>query len=188
MNTPEINKPEEIDLWLTEKNPDLKGFDLASMAGLGAYQDGSGGGVKCLAWEMQRLRETQERIDRLRAFVAKYPLILARLNWRLDVDALAAEKQPGKDYRDFVCEVQISCRCYDKRRVESKEIAALWPEASWRRSMPRFSHESDEVRDYTAEIDGVIVRIERAEVLPPPSRASRFGPCGPVRIPKEVEK
>lgn len=168
----------------TEANPDLKGFDLAAMAGLGAWHDGSGGGVRQLAWEMARLREAQERVDHLRAFVHKYPLILARLSWGLDTDTLAPEKQPGKDYRELVAEVTICGQTYDKRRVEAREIAELWPAAPWQRSLPRYGSEEDTVRDYTAEIDGVIVRITKAESLPPPTKVSRFGPCGPVRLKK----
>lgn len=175
--------PEKIDPKYTEANPDLAGFDLAAMAGLGAYYDGSGGGVKQLAWEMEKLREAQERVDRLRAFVHKYPLILARLSWSVDVETLAPEKLPGKDYHGLVCEVTISSRTYDKRRVEAREIAALWPGAPWRRSLPCYSHKEDEVRDYTAVVDGVLVRITEAERMPPPEKVSRFGPCGPVRIP-----
>lgn len=179
---------QETDPKYTQANPDLEGFDLAAMADLGAYHDGSGGGVKQLAWELARLRETQERIDRLLAFVHKYPLILARLSWSLDVDTLSPEKEPGKDYRDLVCEVRVSSKTYDKRWVEAPEIAMLWPDVSWRRSMPRYGYLEDEVRDYTAEIDGVVVRIENAERMPPPSKISRFGACGPVRIKKSNEK
>ena len=39
-------------------------------------------------------------------------------------------------------------------------------------------------RDYTAEIDGVIVRIENAERLPAPVKVERFAACGPLKLPK----
>jgi len=67
----------------TKENPDINGFDLEAMAELGAHPDGSGGGIRQLAWEMGKLREVRERIELLDAFVRKYALILARLSWDL---------------------------------------------------------------------------------------------------------
>ena len=170
-----------MSLELTNKNPDLEGFDLEAMAGLGAHYDGSGGGIQQLAWEMKRLRETQERINLLNAFVRKYQMTLARLSWALDVDTLPPVK---RDDILFVPEIQLCSYTHDKNPVEAKDIAALWPDAEWSRSKPQYSSDDDRQRDYTAEIDGVTVRIKNAERLPEPVKVERFSPCGPIKIPK----
>lgn len=171
------------NLEYTNQNPNLKGFDLEAMAGLGAYSDGSGGGIRQLAWEMGSLSELRERIALLDAFVRKYQLILARLSWGLEATRLHPTKKQGedKDIGVFVPEIDLCSNAYDKRRdVTAKDIAALWPDAQWRRSMPRYSEET--VRDYTADIEGVLVRITNAERKPTPKKVDAFGPCGPVRI------
>lgn len=169
----------------TKENPDLNGFDLEAMADLSAHSDGSGGGIRQLAWEMQKLRELRERIALLDAFVRKYQLILARLSWDLSDTRIHPTKKQGeeKDIGVFVPEIDLSSYAYDKRRdVTAKDIAALWPDAQWRRSMPRYSCDEDTVRDYTADIDGVLVRITNAERKPKPKKVDAFGSCGPVRI------
>lgn len=170
-----------MDLDLTNTNPDLEGFDLEAMTGLGAHRDGSGGGIHQIAWEMRTLRETQMRIDLLRAFVRKHQMLLARLSWQLDVDRLPPVKR--EDVL-FVPEIELNGYVYDKRSVEPSEIAALWPDAHWSRVLPRWESDKDCERDYTTEVDGVTLRIRRAEKLPPPSKVNRFGPCGRVRISK----
>lgn len=177
----------EINPEYTAANPDLKGFDLEAMAELGAHRDGSGGGIRQLAWEMQKLRELRERIALLDAFVRKYQLVLARLSWDLSDTRIHPTKKQGeeKDLGVFVPEIDLCSYAYDKRRddVTAKDIAALWPDAQWRRSMPRYSHEEDTVRDYTADVDGVLLRITNAERKPKPKKLDSFGPCGSVRIP-----
>ncbi len=169
----------------TSENPDLKGFDLEAMADLGAYPDGSGGGIHALAWELGKLREVRERIDLLDAFVRKYHMILARLRWSLRETSTHPTKKTGesKDLAVWVPEVELCARAYDKRRdAKPADIAQLWPDAQWRRTMPRFSHEEDTVRDWTADVDGVLIRITDAERKPKPKKVDHFGPCGPVRI------
>ena len=173
----------------TKENPDLNGFDLDAMAGLGAFHDGSGGGVRQIAWEMQKLRELQDRVNLLHAFARKYQQLLARLSWSLDDTVIHPVKKQGeeKDIGVFVPEITLCHYAYDSRphkSVTAHDIAALWPDAKWRRSMPRYSCSEDRVRDYTADIDGVLVRITDAERLPEPVKVDRFGPCGPVRIPR----
>lgn len=175
----------EIDPRHTHQNPDLKGFDLAAMAGLGAFPDGSGGGIRGLAWEMKMLRELRERIDLLDAFVRKHQILLARLRWSLSHSALHPTKKQGemKDISVSVPQIEMCGDAYDKRHgVTAMDIAALWPDAQWRRSMPRYSSDEDTVRDYTAEVDGVLIRITNAERKPKPKKVDSFGPCGPVRI------
>ena len=178
-------KTMEIDPKHTSENPDLKGFDLEAMNGLGAHSDGSGGGIRNLAWEMQKLREYRERIELLDAFVRKYQLILARLSWDLYESRIHPVKKQGegKDIGVFVPSIEVCSYAYDKRRgVTAKDIAVLWPDAQWRRSMPRYSCDEDTVRDYTADIDGVLVRITNAERKPKPKPVDTFGACGPLRI------
>lgn len=176
----------QIDPEYTKANPDLRGFDLDAMADLGAHSDGSGGGIPNLAWEMKQLRELRERISLLDDFVRKYQLILARTSWTIDDTRAHPTKKQGenKDIAVFVPEVEICSYAYDKRRdVTATDIAALWPNAKWRRSMPRYEHQSETVRDYTADVDGVSIRIRDAERKPKPKRVDAFGSCGPVRIP-----
>lgn len=171
----------------TKENPDIKDFDLEAMADLGAHPDGSGGGIKQLAWEMGKLRELRERIALLDAFALKYQLVLARLSWSLRDTTLHPTKKQGeeKDIGVFVPEIEVYGDVYNKQRgVKPAEVAALWPTAQWRRSMPRYSGREDSVRDYTADVDGVLIRIRDAERLPEPKKVDRFGPCGPVRIPR----
>lgn len=172
------------DLKLTAANPDLVGFDLEALAGLGAHYDGSGGGIRQLAWEMERLRELRERMVLLEAFVRKYVLILARLSWGCDATTIHPTKKEGedKDLGVFVPSVELVSYTYDKRSVKPVEIAALWPEVEWRRSMPRWG-DSETERDYTADVDGVLIRIRQAETMPRVKPVDRFGPCGRVRIP-----
>lgn len=167
---------------ITENNPDLAGFDIANMKELGAHQDASGGGIQQLAWEMRNLRETQERIDRLRAFINKHQMTLARLSWDVDVDALPPVKR--EDIL-FVPEIQLCHYAYDKKRVTAQDIIKLWPDAEWSRSKPRHLLDDDRTRDYTAEIDGVIVRITDAEKKPKPVVIDNFPPCGRLRGDKE---
>jgi len=181
-------KTSEIDIEYTKENPDLKGFDLDAMEGLAAHQDGSGGGIRQLAWEMAKLRELRERIDLLDAFVRKYQLLLARLSWSLDDTTIHPTKKEGddKDLAVFVPQIELSPDAYDKRsyrEVKAHDVAALWPDATWRRSMPRWGDSKTE-RDYTADVDGVLIRIKNAERLPEPKPVDSFGPCGPVRIPR----
>lgn len=171
----------------TKDNPDLAGYDLEGMAGLGAHPDSSGGGIFQLAWEMGKLRRLRERIALLDAFVRKHQLLLARLSWSLDDTVVHPTKKEGeeKDLAVFVGEINLYGSAYDKRsQVTPREVAALWPDAKWRRSMPRYSGREDSVRDYTADVDGVLLRIKDAEKLPEPVKVDRFGPCGPVRIGK----
>ena len=171
-----------MSLDLTNNNPDLAGFDLDSMAGLGAYRDGSGGGIRELAWRMKLLNETQGRINLLNAFIRKYQLTLARLSWELHVDTLPPVKS---DDILFVPEIAVTGYTYDKRDATPHEIAALWPDALWSRSKPAYDLD-DNTRDYTAEVDGVIVRILRAERQPAPVKVDRFAQCGPLRIKKPI--
>ena len=177
-------KTAETDTNLTQENPDLKGFDLDAMTGLGAFPDGSGGGIRQMAWEMQKLRELQDRINLLHAFARKHQQLLARLSWSLDDTALHPTKKEGesKDIGVFVPQIELCHYTYDGRKTDANDIAALWPDAQWRRSLPRYSGEEN-VRDYTAEIDGVLVRIRDAE-RKKPVKVDLFGPCGPVRISK----
>lgn len=172
------------DAKLTKANPDLEGFDLEALEGLGAHYDGSGGGIRQLAWEMERLRELRERMVLLEAFVRKYVLILARLSWGSEATTIHPTKKEGedKDLAVFVPSVELVSYTYDKRSVKPVNIAALWPDAKWRRSMPRWG-DSETERDYTADVDGVLIRIKDAERLPRVKPVDRFGPCGPVRIP-----
>lgn len=176
-----------MDPILTKANPDLQGFDLDAMADLGAYPDGSGGGIRRLAWEMGKLREVRERLDLLSAFVRKHQLLLARLSWDLDETVIHPTKKQGmdKDIGVFVPQITLYRAAYDKRReVTAHDVAALWPDAMWRRSLPYHSFEKDTSRDFTAEVEGVLLRIPDAERLPKPKKVDRFGPCGPIRIPK----
>lgn len=161
---------------VTKNNPDLAGFDLEQMDGLGAWHDGSGGGIYQLAYELRAIRETEERIALLRAFIRKYQMILARLSWSADVDCLPPVKIEGVL---FVPEIELTGYVYDKKQVTPRDVAALWPEAKWQRSMPRYTSEEDTVRDYTAEIDGVTVRIKNAEKVAV-VKVSRFPACGPI--------
>lgn len=164
----------------TESNPDLAGFDIENMKDLGAHSDGSGGGIRDIAFNMLQLRETQDRIDRLRAFVRKHQMLLARLSWSLDVTSIPPVK--SEDIV-FVPQIELCSYTYDKKPVTALDICALWPEAVWSRSKPQYYGE-DESRDYTAEIDSVIVRIKAAERKPKPVEVDRFAPCGPLRIAK----
>lgn len=176
----QITEPE-----YTKENPDLRGFDLDAMADLGAHSDGSGGGIRNLAWEMQKLRELRERISLLDAFVRKHQMLLARLSWTLDDSRLHPTKKQGenKDIGVLVPEIELCCYAFDKRRqVTAQDIAALWPDAQWRRSMPKYESQSDTVRDYTADVDGVSIRIRDAERKPKPKPVDTFGSCGPLRI------
>lgn len=168
------------ELILTQENPDLAGFDLEGMAGLGAYPDGSGGGIRTLAWQMQTLRELRERITLLERFVRKYQLQLARLSWSLDADTVHPSKKE-EDHAILVPQIELTAHTYDRQRVTAREVAALWPLASWRRSMPRWGDSTTE-RDYTADVDGVLIRISSAERLPEQKPVDRFSPCGPVRL------
>lgn len=175
----------EIDPQYTTQNLNLKGFDLEAMADLGAHSDGSGGGIRQLAWEMGRLREVRDRLDLLDAFVRKHQLTLARLSWELYDSRIHPVKKQGaeKDIGVFVPSIEVCSYAYDKRReVTAKDIAALWPDAQWRRSLPRYTHEEDAVRDYTADVDGVLIRITNAERKPKPKQVDTFGACGPLRI------
>jgi hypothetical protein len=184
-----LETPEKIDPKHTEANPDLKGFDLAAMAGLGAYHDGSGGGIRNLAWELAKLRELRERIALLDAFVLKHQMLLARLSWSLDDTVIHPTKKQGeeKDIGVFVPQIELCSYAFDKRKhgeVKAHDIAALWPDATWRRSMPRWG-DSETERDYTADVDGVCIRIKNAERKPKPKPVDAFGPCGRVRIPND---
>jgi len=160
----------------TKNNPDLAGFDIAKMEGLGAWHDGSGGGIYQLAYELRAIRETEERIALLRAFIKKHQMVLARLSWKADVDVLPPVKREGIL---FVPQIELTGYVYDKNSVTPRDVAALWPEASWVRSFPRYDCEKDTVRDYTAEIDGVVVRIKEAEKVVP-VKVDRFPACGPI--------
>lgn len=164
---------------LTINNPDLSGFNLEDMKDLGAHFDGSGGGIQQLAWEMARLRETHERVNRLLAFIRKHQMILARLSWATDVDTLPPVKR--EDIL-FVPEIKLASYCYDKRKVTAKDIVALWPDAEWSRSKPKYSSDNDRERDYTAEIDGVVIRITGAEKRPAPITVDPFPSCGLLAV------
>lgn len=163
---------------LTSSNPDLAGFDLDNMVALGAYSDGSGGGIRELAWQLQKLRECQERINLLNAFIRKHQMLLARLSWGVEITSLPPVKR--EDIL-FVPEIQLFGWTFDKQKATPQSIAAQWPEAQWSRSLPSYSGEAERVRDYTAEIDGVTVRIKNAERLPEPVKVDRFKACGPLR-------
>lgn len=152
------------------------------MVGLGAHFDGSGGGIYQLEWEMQKLRELRERMDLLHAFVRKHQLLLARLSWALDAAVLHPTKKEN-DHGVFVPQVELCCYAYNKQRVTALEIAALWPGAVWSRSMPRWGRSETE-RDYTADVDGVVIRIKNAEQKPRPKEVDHFPPCGAIRVPK----
>lgn len=171
----------------TEENPLLHGFDLPAITGLAAFPDGSGGGIYQIAWEMRKLRELQDRINLLHLFARKYQQHLARLRWSLDDTVRHPTKKQGEenDIAVFVPEITMNPDAYDSRphkTVTAHHVAALWPDAEWRRSKPHYSHRHDTVRDYTADVDGVLLRITDAECLPEPKPVQRFGPCGPVRI------
>ncbi len=175
-STKNDNTMSELDL--TSSNPDLAGFDLEALTGLAAFPDGSGGGIWQLAWEMQLLRDYEARIALLRAFARKHQCHLARVLWDVEVRSMDPLDKDGP----FVPMIIIEGYQYDRRRVEASEICSLWPDAKWSRCMPRYHSESDRTRDYTAVVDGVTLRITKAERLPEPVKVDRFAPCGPIKI------
>ncbi len=172
-----------MDAELTNENPDLANFDLDALAGLSSYPDGSGGGIRTLAWEMKNIREVRARIATLEAFVRKHCLMLGKLNWDLEWDRVPPKERDGVL---FVPEITLVGNVFNKSYCQPCDIASLWPDAAWSRALPYCNIDADRVRDYVAEVDGVILRIKRAEVLPPPKKTDRFGPCSRVRIPKKA--
>lgn len=168
------------DTELTAENPDLSGIDVAALENTGAYYDGSGGGVRQFAWELKNLREEEERINVLRCFIRKHQQILTRLCWSTD-----SGRWRGKDSdecKTLLPEIEINGRTFDKRPVDAKEIARQWPKAAWCRAIPYLGISENEERHYLALVDGVMIRITKAEVLPRVKEVSRFGPCGRVKI------
>lgn len=178
---------DQLDCNLTVENPDLRGFDLEAMAGLCAYGDGSGGGINQLAWEKRKMRQVRDRLSLLDCFIMKHQLLLARLNWSVSETAIHPTEKMGEDsdLSVLVPQIDLCSYAYNKNsRATAHEIAALWPEAKWRRSMPQWG-DSETERDYTADIDGVLIRIRGAEKLPKSKPVDRFGGCGFIKINKE---
>ena len=163
-----------MPLDLTATNPDLKDIDLAKLEVTGAFPDGSGGGILQFAYALQRVRETEERCALLRAFILKHQDILAGLSWRADDTCLPPVKR--EDIL-FVPQIELNGYTHARKNCSPLDVAALWPEAEWSRSMPKYCSLEETCRDYTAEVDGVTLRITDAE-RKKPVKVDQFPRCG----------
>lgn len=175
----------EDELKRLAEAPDLRGFDVAALDQLAAYPDGSGGGVRGIKWEMSKIREERERLDLLEAFIRKYQLTLGALSWSASATRTHPTKKCGQsnDLAVFVPEIELRAHAYNQQRcVTAMDVAKLWPEAQWRRTMPRFEMDAETRRDWTADVDGVLLRIVEAECKPKPKKVDAFPPCGPVHV------
>lgn len=119
---------------------------------IAVYPDGSGNAKKILARNLERLTEESERILLLRDFIRKYQHTLAGLSW-----------EPSIHYR----EVSIDCHLYCGELTSAKAVAALFPGLKWEIAEPAYGIDKETVRDWTSELDGVVVRIRKAQCAKP---------------------
>jgi hypothetical protein len=134
-----------------EKPPKpLQPDELKEMA---TFSDGSGKHWQNMAWAGDALRKHERGIELLRAFIAKYEVLLAGASWSVEISP-EPEINLGGSYR-----------YYRGQQVDVKFLARLFPTADWRRVKRKYAStlEDDGIRDWVALVDGVLLRIERAE-------------------------
>lgn len=117
------------------------------------YHDGSGKASDQLEWNMQLILERERATQTIRDFIRKHLDTLAGLRWQVDLYEL------GKP------EIEVDCWCYRGERTSAEKVALLWPDADWKRVEPSLSIDKETQRDWCAEIDGVLIRIRKAEVF-----------------------
>ena len=99
---------------------------------------------------MNRIAERETVLGQLRAFIAKHADTLAGMYWRVG-------------YLDP--EIELHHGHYRGQKAGPKDIARLWPNATWTRAKEKYGRE-DEIQ-WHAVVDGITLKIERAETLAP---------------------
>lgn len=134
------------------------------------YHDGSGKATDELERNLRMIQEREDVLKLLKLFIAKHRCTLAGLHWSVE-------------YLDP--EITLAWRWYRREKATPAQIANLWPGAEWKRVKPRYDYEDNPKpqRDWMATVDGVRLRIERAEVFEIPTRPKlpREGSRAPIK-------
>lgn len=125
---------------------------LDTVPDVAVYYDSSGKAARYVESALEHLAEREAIVSTMRAFIAKWTDTLAGLAWRVDV---------------YDAEIKIDCQYYRGQPTNAESVALLWPALEWERVEPEFSIDKDTARDWTATVDGVLLRINRAEVIRP---------------------
>lgn len=126
-------------------------------------------GAACHGWlyvmedNLDTLAKREEVLQRKRAFIEKHAELLKLVIW--NVGYLEPEIALEPTY----------CR---GEAVGAQEIAKLWPRVKWRREKPKYAFDEDKSRDWVGELDGITLRIKKAEEFKP----VWIPPDGPVKF------
>lgn len=134
------------------------------------YHDGSGKAAAELERNLRTIQEREDVLKLLKLFIARHRCTLAGLRWSVE-------------YLDP--EIMLDWRWYRREKATPAQIANLWPGAEWKRVKPRYDYEGNPKpqRDWMATVDGVRLRIERAEVFDVPVPAKPVLPREGSRAP-----
>lgn len=114
------------------------------------FSDGSGKAGKNYDQALKTIQERDEILKLNRLFIEAHKETLAGLSWTVG-------------YLDP--EIDIWPGMYRGEKAGPPEIAALWPNAAWRRVRRKYG--DGLTYDWCAVVNGVTIRIERAETEKP---------------------
>ena len=116
------------------------------LAKISIYSDGSGNALERYDSAQRRIADQRVVLDKVQRFVEKYFDELAGACW-------------SPDHLINPC-VSIIPGLYRHRPTTAKDLARLWPDATWKRARDPYLRKELE---YHAVVDGVTIRIEHAE-------------------------
>lgn len=116
------------------------------------YADHSTGALYQMEGNLEKIAKREAVLRVNRAFIEKHAAVLDGLSWNVG-------------YLDP--EIELGAKWYRGVPVGAEGIARLWPDVKWRREKPKYSMDEDKHRDWVGELDGVKLRIEKAEVFRP---------------------
>lgn len=112
---------------------------------------------------LDTLAEREEVLRLKRAFIEKYAELLKGLVWTVG-------------YLDP--EIELESTYFRGEALGAEEIAQQWPGVKWRREKPKYAFDEDKSRDWVGELDGITLRIKKAEEFKP----VWIPPDGPVKF------
>jgi hypothetical protein len=118
---------------------------------LAVYPDGSGLASAYLREGMSVLTNIERNVSTVRAFVQKHLELLAGLAWEPSIFCSGAD-------------IKIRKSAYRGQPTTASQVAALFP-VKWKRKKSNYRPDGKLVYDWVAQVDGVTLTIEKAEVI-----------------------
>lgn len=127
---------------------------------IAVFNDGSGRAETYYSGAVRTIFEFRDALSIQLNWIMKHAETLAGLHWRVGY---------------LKPEIEVSWQHYRGKRTSPEQVAALWPDAEWRRKARPYDKQE---YDWVAEVDGVTVILECTEKEKPAPTLRE----GPIRI------